>query len=391
MQINTQPVKVGQALEMMKTLWKSGLRRRAVMMHGAPGIGKTSVAEQFAKWIGDYETEQKGEPVECRFYDVRMTTTDMADLRGLPFYDLETKETVWFRPQDLPSMGPAVLMIDELSATPEHMQATVYGLLQERRVGPHHLPDDVFIIGAGNRVTDNAVAHEIGSALSDRMLHLDIEVDPKSWIQDYAVPKGIHPTVLAFIEQRNDRLHTLEADLAQADRPMISATPRSWEEVSRILYAVEDRAMRIAFINGLIGEEIATEFVVTMDEFEGSVRIQDILAEDDEDKRIRMYPVSRQAITTLGFSLAGAVTRDNVDQCLRTLIDLRKLVDTDKRTKEDREQLDRIPLKELATAAGEIFFIAVEKKFGGEWSKLVLDAEHYWTYSQMRKEDGVMG
>ena len=128
-------------------------------------------------------------------FDLRLTTIEPQDLRGLPYYDHATQRTVWYRPEDLPDdpARPAILFLDELTAAAPALQPTVYGLLQERRVGRHRLPDSVFIVAAGNAVEDGAVAYEMGTALSDRLIHMIVRADAADWLTRFAVPRGLHP------------------------------------------------------------------------------------------------------------------------------------------------------------------------------------------------------
>ena len=78
----------------------------------------------------------------------------------------------------------------------------MYGLLQERRVGQHKLPDNVMVIAAGNTVEDGAIAYEMGTALSDRLIHLHLVADPQSdWLEQYAAPKGPCPRCDCFFAQ----------------------------------------------------------------------------------------------------------------------------------------------------------------------------------------------
>ena len=60
------------------------------MLHGRPGVGKTEIVESLAREIG------------ARLFDLRLTTIEPQDLRGLPYYDHETRKTQWYRPEDLP-------------------------------------------------------------------------------------------------------------------------------------------------------------------------------------------------------------------------------------------------------------------------------------------------
>jgi MoxR-like ATPase len=146
-------------------------------------VGKTELVQTLA--------ERKG----ASLYDLRLTTIEPQDLRGLPFYDHEKGRTVWYRPEDLPDDPdrPAILFLDELTAAAPTLQPTVYGLLQERRVGRHRLPDSVFIVAAGNMVEDGAIAYEMGTALSDRLIHVIVQADADDWLKSYAPGAGIHP------------------------------------------------------------------------------------------------------------------------------------------------------------------------------------------------------
>ena len=49
---------------------------------------------------------------------------------------------------------------------------TVYGLLQERRVGRHRLPDRVMVIAAGNRVEDGAITGETSAESPTHALNM---------------------------------------------------------------------------------------------------------------------------------------------------------------------------------------------------------------------------
>ncbi len=58
--------------------------------------------------------------------------------------------------------------------------------------------DSTFIVAAGNSVEDGAVAYDMGTALSDRLVHLALKAEAADWLASYAVPRGLHhPTVVA--------------------------------------------------------------------------------------------------------------------------------------------------------------------------------------------------
>ena len=132
MAVNTTPVSAGNALDILRAGYAAQVRGDLVaswMLHGRPGIGKSEIITQLATETG------------AQLFDLRLTTIEPQDLRGLPFYDHAAQRTVWYRPEDLPDdpARPAILFLDELTAAAPNLQPTVYGLLQERRVGRHRL------------------------------------------------------------------------------------------------------------------------------------------------------------------------------------------------------------------------------------------------------------
>ena len=253
MSINTTPISAGQALAALRAGFAAQAKGRMTaswMLHGRPGSGKTEIVQQLSAETG------------ARLFDLRLTTIEPQDLRGLPFYDHESQRTIWYPPEDLPSAPdkPAILFLDEITAAAPALQPTVYGLLQERRVGQHMLPQHTFIVAAGNTVEDGAIAYEMGTALSDRLIHLSLRAEATDWIENYAVPRGVDPAILAFIRTRPDLLDTTEAALRKGE--MIACTPRSWTRVSTLIQTVQDIPLRDVLIAGVLGDAAAAEFIL---------------------------------------------------------------------------------------------------------------------------------
>ena len=126
---------------------------------------------------------------------------------------------------------PSILFLDELTFASLMLQPTVYGLLQERRAGRHRLPDATFIVAAGTGVEDGAVAHDMSTALSDRLIHLQVRATATDWVDRFALPRALHRAVIAFIRTRPELLETTETALRRSET--IACTPRSWARVAR--------------------------------------------------------------------------------------------------------------------------------------------------------------
>lgn len=368
MSVNATTVSAGEALRVLEAGWaaqQSGGLRVSWMLHGRPGVGKTELVQELARRIG------------ATLHDLRLTTIEPQDLRGLPYYDHAAAKTVWYRPEDLPDEeAPAILFLDELTAAAPSLQPTVYGLLQERRVGRHRLPDQVMVVAAGNQVEDGAVAHEMGTALSDRLIHMIVQADPEDWLRRYAPKAGIHPAVTAFLRIRPDLLETTEASLRRGQ--VIACTPRSWTRVSQILHSVPDRALRQVMIAGTVGLAAAAEFALVADEIAATVRIDEMLALPRAE-RAGLYPGSLHGLTALVFALAGVVTEASLPAAIEILADLAD-------PGPSAPSLAGLPLAELSSFGFELL---IAKALERGWQEVFARSEAYARHAAARRSAGL--
>ena len=204
----------------------------STMIWGPPGIGKSSIVAQTAIARG------------LDFVDVRLSQLAPTDLRGLPVP--ENGISRWYPPEFLPRSGAGILFLDELNLAPPTMQGMAQQLVLDRRVGSYILPEGWFIWAAGNRKEDRAAVFDMPAPLANRFLHLVVESDFESF-KGYALTKGIHEQVLAFLSFRPELLHKL--DPQQPAWP----SPRAWMMASGLLNAQLD-------IAPVIGMATAAEF-----------------------------------------------------------------------------------------------------------------------------------
>jgi hypothetical protein len=373
MSVNTPPISAGAALNALRSGFAAQMTDQQMvqmtaswMLHGRPGIGKTQIVQQLALETGS------------RLYDLRLTTIEPQDLRGLPFYDHTDKRTVWYPPEDLPRDAgqPSILFLDEMTAAAPSLQPTVYGLLQERRVVQYSLPANTFVIAAGNMVEDGAVAYEMGTALSDRLIHLSLRAEAGDWLSSYAVPEKLHPAVTAFIRTRPDLLDTTEDALRRGE--MIACTPRSWARVSAILHAVEDKTLRDVLVAGTLGEAAAAEFILILNEISATVQASAMLEEAGR-ARLALYPRSLHGLTALVYALVTLADEQTLPAAIDVMAGIRTLAD-------DRiePEFSRLPLGELATYGFELL---IEKALQQGLQEAFRDSDTYAAYLASR-DDG---
>src|SRR6478752_2297615 len=198
-----KPSRVNEVLSsILDTRWPA-------FLWGAPGVGKSSVVHQIAQARG------------LELIDIRAPLLDPTDLRGLPYF--KDGVAVWAPPSFLPSQpdSAGVLFFDELNAAPPLVQASLYQLTLDRRVGEYVLPQGWKIIAAGNRAEDRSVTFRMPAALANRFIHLDFEADFEDW-RTWATSAGLHPLVIGFVATRRELL----LDMRNAERGF--PTPRAW-------------------------------------------------------------------------------------------------------------------------------------------------------------------
>ena len=371
MTVNAAILTPGAAFDMLLAGWyaqQAGQLTASWMLHGRPGVGKTQIVQQLADRIG------------AQLFDLRLTTIEPQDLRGLPYYDHDTRKTTWYRPEDLPDdpATPAILFLDELTAASPYLQPTVYGLLQERRVGRHTLPPSVMVIAAGNTVEDGAIAYDMGTALADRLIHCEIQADARDWVAGFALARMVHPAVTAFIQTRPDLLDNTQDMLHRGQ--MIACTPRSWERVSDILNAVHERPLRRAMVAGTVGEAVAAEFMAHADDIAATLDIETLL-NTPQAKRAPLYPATLHGLNALIFALIAAADPARIEAVTQTMADIRQLADL-----RDEPAFKRLPLGELCAFGFELL---LARAFETGLQDQIAQSPAWGDYSAQRQADGL--
>ena len=189
---------------------------RPIFIWGSPGIGKSALVEKFAEEVG----------LPC----VSLLGSQLApeDIIGIPQIRGNTSE--FLPPKMIARAEPYILFLDELNACSQEVQKAFYSLIHERRIGEYHLPQGSVVIGAGNRTQDGAIVKTMSSALINRMFHVQLVPDAKSWL-NWAYENNLHSWVINYIEQRPDHLFT---EPPKTEEPY--STPRSWHILSDALY-----------------------------------------------------------------------------------------------------------------------------------------------------------
>ncbi|MAN38488.1 MAG: hypothetical protein CMI21_12915 [Opitutae bacterium] len=224
-----------------------------IMLWGPPGIGKSTIIREI--------TEEMG----IGFIDVRLAQREPVDIRGLPVPREDRSGVDWMVSSEWPRTGQegtperGVILFDELTAADASLQVAAYEFILDRRLGTlYEVPEGWYIVAAGNRTKDSAVARTMSSALANRFCHLELEANEGAWV-NWAISREIEPSVIAFIRYRPDLLLNMSGN-----RERGWPSPRSWERVSTEIglargTSLSPKSLDLV-IEGLVGAGAALEF-----------------------------------------------------------------------------------------------------------------------------------
>lgn len=264
----------------------------AIMIWGGTGVGKSQAVKQTADELG------------VGFIDLRLSLLNPVDLRGLPSIDKENQTARWLHPEFLPTEKKhgerGILFLDEMNLAPQAVMSAGYQLILDRGIGEYRLPKGWIIVGAGNRVKDQAVVTKFPAPLANRFIHLELpEPDIDDW-KKWALNHNIVEQVIAFLSKMPQHLyHSPKVGIK------VFPTPRSWTFASLLLKAGER-------IDPAIGGAVAGEFYAFIKAYDKMPDVEKILA-GKEDK----VPEEHDILWALSTAIIMRAKPAHVDNVVR--------------------------------------------------------------------------
>ena len=208
-------------------------KQRPVFLMGPPGIGKTGIMEQIASEMG----------VGLLTYSMTHHTRQSA--LGLPFiqhkeykgfeYDVSeyTMSEIIASVYDMmktTGVEEGILFLDEINCVSETLAPVMLQFLQYKVFGRHCVPKGWIVVTAGNPPEYNNSVREFDIVTWDRLKRIDVEPDFDVW-KEYAYNKGVHPTVMTYLEIRKADFYSVESTV----EGKTFVTARGWDDLSQML------------------------------------------------------------------------------------------------------------------------------------------------------------
>jgi hypothetical protein len=275
-----------------------------LMIHGSPGIGKSSVVYEIAKDYG------------LLLIDVRLAQCDPTDINGFPFI-LECKTKAGYVPMEtFPLEGDPIpagyqgwlIFFDEINSAARMTQAASYKVILDKMVGQQKIHPNVVMAAAGNLDTDNAIVEDLSSALQSRMLHLTMRSDADCWLP-IAARYGIDPRITSFVRFMPKYLNNFNPSKQGDDHTF--ACERTWFFVDKLLKVGLDincYEAGLPLLAGTVGEGVARAFVGHVKVYQSLPEIAEICA----NPMGTPVPVEPGHLWAMGGSIAHHISDQNV-------------------------------------------------------------------------------
>ena len=200
-------VPVGPRLERLLAL--AYRARRAVLLEGPTGIGKSEIVRHVAAALG------------VRTVVLDLSLLEPPDLVGLPV--VEDGRTTYALPSVLPREGAGILLLEELNRAERYIQQPALQLLSARRLHEYELPPGWVCVATVNPQTAEYQVTALDKALRARFLQVVVRADRAAWLA-WAQTADVHPGVLALAQQH--------------ERVLDDVPPRTWTYASDVLKAL---------------------------------------------------------------------------------------------------------------------------------------------------------
>ena len=258
-----------QAKEFAIDCIESGL---VPFIQSSPGMGKSAImraiARMFNLWLIDH----------------RLSTSAPEDMSGLPeFYDdtLGIRRARFVPFEMFPVAGTMLpkgydgwmLFLDEANSGTKMVQAASYKLVLDRMVGQMHLHERVAMTMAGNLTTDRAIVNPLSTAMQSRVIHIEMMIDHREWLEDVALVEVYDDRIIAFLNWKDSYLMDFRPD----HQEKTFCCPRTWEFMNKLIKGkpVEDR--KTSLYAGAITSGVAAEFVQFCQIYKELTQYEDVM------------------------------------------------------------------------------------------------------------------
>lgn len=296
--------------------------KQAVLIHGAPGIGKSALPVDICKdknkvlkkrlSLAEYKKQK------WKVVDIRLAQFPPEDMAGIPVPVEVTKEgkkhwvTLRSLPDFLPTSGNGILFLDEINQANNAVLAAVFQLILDRKMASYTLPEGWSIVAACNDFKYNSDVTEFNSPINDRFIHLEMILDASQWL-NWAKDNDINDKVRKFIKKNPSLL----CDEENMNDNIVFSSPRSWVKVSDWQNLQDEGKISLELlttvVSGIVGLEIGSQYMNINNNYEFDFEAYVKLLKSPKDESLGAILHQSGLGNTNGYTL--------LDNCMTTYLD----------------------------------------------------------------------
>ena len=226
--------------------------QRPILVMGPPGLGKTAIMRQIASELDiGYVSYTMTHHTRQSAIGLPMIESEDYDGKEVPVTRYTMSEIVASVHDAIRSQGRAcgILFIDEINCVSDTLAPAMLDLLQNKKFGPHRIPDGWVLVAAGNPPEYNSSAREMDIATLDRVRLINVEPDPDVWL-NYARGSGVHGSIIYYLQIKPQNLLRIE----RTPSGPVFVSPRGWEDLSVMMTSYLSMGMDID--RGLVSQYV---------------------------------------------------------------------------------------------------------------------------------------
>lgn len=302
----TTPLDISKAANTVAHIMKQGL---VPMLYGAPGFGKSSIAQEVA------------DTYNLLLIDLRLAGMEPVDMNGVLGFNEDKSKGKYIPLDEIPLEGDPIpvnpktgkqyagflVLLDELTSAADDTKAASYKFILDKKVGQKHVHKRMWIMAAGNREDDGAIASSLGTALGSRVVNLTIKENLKYWLKLFTAT--LDPRIVAFLNYEPDAFNKFNPDANEYTH----ACARTWSMLSKLITPLESIEGWEPMIDGTVGVATGRSFRTFITYFSKVVTMDQILKDPEGAHIPTNEPSWMYALTGV---LARGVAEDNIAKAM---------------------------------------------------------------------------
>ncbi len=186
--------------------------RRAALVEGPTGIGKSELVHDVARSLG------------VSIITLDLSLLEPPDLVGLPV--VRDGRTSYATPSTLPLDGAGILLLEELNRAERYVQQPALQLLTAGRLHEYQLPPGWVCFAVTNPPTGEYHVTPLDRALEARFMKIRARAERGPWLA-WAEAHGVHLAVRTVVREHG--------------RSLDEVSPRSWTYAGQLLAAMTNK------------------------------------------------------------------------------------------------------------------------------------------------------